>query len=127
MRKHTAHLTYGIPTLVITGIFAYAIDKRMPAFDALTAWIIAINIVAFVLYAYDKAIAGHRIVRVPELNLLAMVLFGAAPGAGVAMAIFRHKTAKTRFLLMYGLCLAGSLLLRGVYYQRLLPFLAGLR
>ena len=55
------------------------------------------NLVAFVLFAFDKAQARSGSHRVPELTLLIMCLLGGLPGGVLGMYIFRHKTEKTYF------------------------------
>ena len=59
----------------------------------LTGW----NVAVFALYGADKALAVLKRRRVPEKVLLEMTAFGGAPGAAVAMFLFRHKTRKTIF------------------------------
>ena len=61
-------------------------------------YLIAINIVAFLIYGIDKAKAnmnGAR--RVRERSLLIFALVGGSLGALVGMKIFRHKTQKLSF------------------------------
>lgn len=57
----------------------------------------AANAVAFLVYGWDKLCAklGRR--RVSERMLLLLAALAAAPGAWLAMSVFRHKTQKTRF------------------------------
>jgi uncharacterized membrane protein YsdA (DUF1294 family) len=61
------------------------------------AWLVAINLIAFCMYGYDKLIAGTSVVRVPERILLAQVLLGAVVLAPVACWLFHHKTHKSSF------------------------------
>lgn len=56
------------------------------------------NILAFVLYAYDKHLAIYKKFRIPEVLLYAVAFLGGAFGALCAMVFFRHKTAHTGFL-----------------------------
>ena len=58
----------------------------------LLAWLVAINLVAFVTYWYDKKIAGTGKTRVPELVLVSLAFAGGWMMAYVAMRIFHHKT-----------------------------------
>jgi uncharacterized membrane protein YsdA (DUF1294 family)/cold shock CspA family protein len=57
--------------------------------------------IAFFLYACDKSAAGHGRRRVPENTLHAVALFGGWPGALLAQDVFRHKTRKAEFQLMF--------------------------
>jgi len=76
------------------------------------AYLIGINAVTVLLYGYDKrqAIAGGG--RVPELVLHLAALAAGSPGALLAQILFRHKTRKFKFRLVFlGIialqCLAG--------------------
>lgn len=120
------YLTFGVLSFGISGVLAYVIWQSTPALDELGAWVVAVNFIAFLLYVYDKAIAGGGVTRVPEMILLALVLFGGGLGAGAAMALRRHKTSKPDFLALYGLCVIGSLLLRDMYYRSIQPALGTL-
>lgn len=61
------------------------------------AWLVALNIVTFFTYGYDKRIAGSQNRRIPESTLLGLALLGGTPLAIVGMYWFHHKTAKTSF------------------------------
>jgi uncharacterized membrane protein YsdA (DUF1294 family) len=79
---------------------------RYAATDALTSWLVAITVVTFLAYAYDKAIAGSARLRVPERLLLALALAGGALGAFLGMYLLRHKTAKSSFQVRFWLVVA---------------------
>jgi len=53
---------------------------------------VAINVIAFFTYWYDKRIAGSGRTRVPELVLVSLAFAGGWMLAYVAMRIFHHKT-----------------------------------
>jgi len=61
-------------------------------------FIIIINTLAFILIAYDKYLAKAQKNRISERTLLGFVFFGGTIGSGLAMLIFRHKTAKKAYL-----------------------------
>ncbi len=71
--------------------------------DWAVAWLIAISLVAFCTFAYDKSVAGSNRLRVPERVLLFLALVGGTLGALLAMQVFRHKTAKQSFQQQFGL------------------------
>lgn len=59
--------------------------------------LLLLNLGAFLLFGWDKKIAGTGRRRVPEARLLGLCLLGGWIGGWVAMSLFRHKTAKTSF------------------------------
>ena len=61
------------------------------------AYLVAINVVTFALYAYDKYCAQHGKWRVRESTLLIFAIIGGSIGAVAAMEIFRHKTLHLKF------------------------------
>lgn len=64
--------------------------------SGLLAWLVAINLIAFITYWYDKKIAGTGRTRVPELALVALAFAGGWMLAYVAMQIFHHKTGPNK-------------------------------
>lgn len=60
-------------------------------------YIIAINILAFLLYGIDKLKAKMNHWRVPESVLLGAAAIGGSVGALAAMLLFRHKTKHKKF------------------------------
>lgn len=73
-------------------------------------WIASASLIAFATYGWDKRRAGRGARRIPELALLSLALIGGSPGAALAMALFRHKTRKSRFLLGFAMVVAVQLL-----------------
>src|SRR5207248_2071724 len=65
------------------------------------AYLLAINLLAFAAYAFDKRRAGAGGRRVPEAVLLGLAYVGGTPGAGLAMFTLRHKTRKLSFLIPF--------------------------
>ncbi|HEY1012787.1 MAG TPA: DUF1294 domain-containing protein [Herpetosiphonaceae bacterium] len=82
------------------------------------AWIALISLVAFIAFVWDKAAARRAAGRTSERGLLWLVAAGGTLGAGLAMLLVRHKTAKSAFLrpfwLIVGLQVAGLLLARAL-------------
>jgi uncharacterized membrane protein YsdA (DUF1294 family) len=70
-------------------------------FTLLAAWLTAINLVAFGYYGYDKARARDRRSRVPEVVLHGLALAGGTLGAYLGMVLFRHKTLKGPFRVVF--------------------------
>lgn len=61
------------------------------------AYLAAVNVITFALFAYDKYCAQHDKWRVRESTLLFFAAIGGSLGAGAAMEICRHKTLHLKF------------------------------
>lgn len=68
----------------------------------LFAALAVMNLVTFIVFAYDKHIAqqrrGKR--RVPERTLLLLSFLGGCVGAALGMVLCRHKTKHAKFLIL---------------------------
>lgn len=64
---------------------------------AIVSYVLAINIVAFVIYGVDKWRALREHHRIRERTLWLFVLLGGTFGALAGMKLFRHKTRKVGF------------------------------
>ncbi|KPW39224.1 Integral membrane protein [Pseudomonas amygdali pv. mellea] len=65
--------------------------------------LIVMSLLAFVLYRHDKRQAGNGGQRTPENVLHATELLGGWPGALLAQQVFRHKTRKVPFQVVFWL------------------------
>jgi uncharacterized membrane protein YsdA (DUF1294 family) len=65
-------------------------------------YLIAVTVVGFAVYAWDKLSARSGWWRVPEMQLLGLSLAGGAAGGLAAMLLFRHKTRKLQFFVAQG-------------------------
>ena len=74
-------------------------DWTSAAFLALAGLYLLINLVAMIMYAYDKMMARKGDRRISERTLLLMALIGPF-GAMAGMKWFRHKTRKLKFKLV---------------------------
>ena len=63
----------------------------------LLCYLLAINLLAFILYGIDKYKAKHNRWRIPEAVLLWLAVLGGSPAALVAMHLFHHKTLHKKF------------------------------
>jgi len=68
-------------------------------FEIFLAIYAILNGIVFCVYAYDKRKAKRNSRRTSEKRLLILAFIGPI-GAYCAMNIFRHKTLKTKFLLV---------------------------
>ena len=69
--------------------------------DVIISYIVSINVIAFVLYGYDKMISNTDKTRVPEVVLHLVSLVGGSLAALFAQNLFRHKINKYKFKLIF--------------------------
>jgi len=112
---------FALVALLAVLLITYLQLLLFPTWDLVFAWLIAINIVTFVAFGYDKAVAPQGATRVPEAILLALTLLGGCIGAMLARPLFRHKTQKMSFRLIFWPCVIVSIVLVTVYYLALCP------
>jgi uncharacterized membrane protein YsdA (DUF1294 family) len=112
---------FALVALLAVLLITYLQLLLFPAWDVVFAWLIAINIVTFVAFGYDKAVAPQGATRVPEAILLVLTLLGGCIGAMIARPLFRHKTQKMSFRLIFWPCVILSIALVAVYYLVLCP------
>lgn len=98
--------------------------------SGLTPWQFALlwlyggmSVLAFLVFAYDKLIAGGKCRggkrrRIPEVRLYLLAFCGGWPGAWLAMALLRHKTSKTAFLWRFHLAQGANLALLGLFLAK---------
>ena len=85
-----------------------------------TAYLIVVaitSLVAFIAYGFDKRWARTGKRRVPEQTLHVMSLLGGWPGALAGQRLFRHKTQKLSFRIVFWLTVVMHLgVVGGVVY-----------
>ncbi|MDO8626100.1 MAG: DUF1294 domain-containing protein [Candidatus Magasanikbacteria bacterium] len=86
----------------------------------LSIYLVAINIAALFVYGADKIFAGAHAWRIRERTLLLLALFGGSAGALFGMNIFRHKTRKISFQILFVVILLIQLaaVVKLLQYQR---------
>jgi uncharacterized membrane protein YsdA (DUF1294 family) len=67
----------------------------------LGCWLVAVNVVTFGYYAYDKVCSQAGVGRVPEVVLHGLAALGGSPAAYLAMQLLRHKTVKGSFRILF--------------------------
>jgi len=82
----------------------------------LAAWLVGVNLSTFLLYAYDKSIAGGSATRVPEVVLHLAALLGGTPAALVGQVVLRHKTQKQPFRTIFMIIFAGQIVGMGLLW-----------
>jgi len=83
---------------VLTALTAFLLVAHLQA-GALLAYLLAVNLVTFGAYLYDKSVARGELPlwRVPEATLHLLALAGGTPAAIAAQQRLRHKTQKPSF------------------------------
>lgn len=77
----------------------------------LPTYYLAWSLVTFVVYGIDKLAAKRDTWRVSEPTLHLLSLLGGWPGALLGQRVFRHKTKKHRFRIVFWLTLILNLVL----------------
>jgi len=62
-------------------------------------YLLAINVVTFIVYGIDKLKAKKGLWRIPEATLLMLAVIGGSIGAWLGMMLWRHKTKHLKFKL----------------------------
>jgi uncharacterized membrane protein YsdA (DUF1294 family) len=70
------------------------------------AVVVIVSLITFVAYGFDKRRAQNDGRRVPGKTLHLMALLGGWPGALLGQKVFRHKTQKFSFRIVFWLCVA---------------------
>ena len=73
--------------------------------SALVSALLAINLATFPLWAWDKFQARRGGWRIPEATLHLVAALGAAGASMISMRLFRHKTKKRSFTILYSVLL----------------------
>lgn len=97
----------GATTLVLLAIAPVA--GRLPV--TVTAVYIVASALAFVMYGMDKSAARNERSRTPENTLHLIGLCGGWPGALVAQDVFRHKSRKVEFQVVFWLGVVANIAL----------------
>ena len=71
----------------------------MPRVQILPWYLLAVNVLEFLLMGADKRRAKKSAWRIPERTLLLTALIGGSLGGVLGMAVFRHKTRRWYFAL----------------------------
>lgn len=101
-RSNSPYWTFSLVAVVIVLVIALPLVFWLGIWW-LWAYLIAINVATFVLYGYDKAVAGGEQTRVPERVLHLAELLGGTPAAFVGQRVFHHKTQKSSFQVKFWL------------------------
>ena len=115
-RRHPSpvlfHLSIGLTVAALGALgLRLAAGGTWSAGPWVGAWLAAVNGTTFAYYGLDKARARWASRRVPEVVLHALALLGGSLGAFAAMQLFRHKTVKGPFRVVFWLIVAVQIVL----------------
>src|SRR5437868_10681114 len=85
-----------------------ALSREANAAHGAGCWLVAVNLVAFGYYGFDKHRARGLASRVPETVLHGLTVLGGSGGALAGMRTFRHKTLKAGFRVLFWLIVAAQ-------------------
>jgi uncharacterized membrane protein YsdA (DUF1294 family) len=96
------HFALGIALALAFAIGVwFALSRHVDGPHLVGCWLLAINVVTFGYYGYDKGRARSAGSRVPEVVLHGLSASGGSPGAFAGMHLFRHKTVKKSFRILF--------------------------
>ncbi|MCW5882552.1 MAG: DUF1294 domain-containing protein [Anaerolineae bacterium] len=82
----------------IVGLLLISVLRLALGWPWYWAWLVGLGTATFGLFGWDKMRAQAGQWRVPELVLLGFMVAGGCFGGALGMAVFKHKTRHTRFL-----------------------------
>ena len=92
----------------------------------LLIYFFGINVLAYIIYTYDKKQAIKHKYRVSEQFLLLLVVGGGMFGAILSMVINRHKIKKTTFIIKYIIAIVLFIYLLTEYNQLIITYINNL-
>ena len=92
--------------------------ELLTAATPISYYLVAVNIIAFILYGTDKAKAMHHQWRIKEAVLIGIAFAGGAFGAFAGMIVFHHKTRKMKFRILVPIAIIIWLTLGGFLAER---------
>jgi uncharacterized membrane protein YsdA (DUF1294 family) len=104
-------LTGACLALALTALLWFGLRGGSDWSHLLFCWLIAVNVTAFGYYGYDKGQARASADRVPEVVLHGFTAAGGGLGAYAGMQVFRHKTIKGSFRIVFWLLVAVQVVL----------------
>ena len=116
MSRGSVQFRFSLLTFGVVIVLAAVVGAMFADIDALWSWLIAINVVAFLVFGYDKAISGTGATRVPEIVLIGLTFFGGAVGVLVGRPVFHHKTKKVGFRLKFWFVVSIQIALATSYF-----------
>lgn len=108
-RRDWLHLLSRAPRLLVIPAFlyiAYTVSHGSPMFAQWMKIYGIASVACFIGYGLDKRAAQRKEWRISETVLILLGLVGGWPGAVLAQELFRHKTKKPAFRLLFWMSVA---------------------
>ena len=86
----------------------------------LLGYLLGINVLAFLLYGFDKWKAKKNKWRIPEKTLFGIAFLGGSLGALIGMQVFHHKTKHWSFKILIPVFLVLHVVLIDFYCTKIL-------
>lgn len=83
----------------------------------ITIYFVIVNLLAIVLFGYDKYCARRHKWRIPERTLLTSAIIGGSAGAYLGMVTFRHKTSHKLFQICIPMLLIAQIIILLIIYR----------
>lgn len=83
--------------LAVIGLALWQLTSLHPGW----IYLIAVSVITFLFYGFDKYQARQNGTRIPEAVLHLLALAGGTIGALLGQILFRHKTKKWQFRLVF--------------------------
>ena len=99
MPKHNPNQFFFVPAIILIAAVSGLLWRLQVSL--VYAFLIGISVITFVFYGYDKRRAVKNKSRVPEVILHMLALLGGTPGALLGQLLFRHKTKKLKFRIVF--------------------------
>lgn len=90
----------------------------MTCHTILAAYLLLINLVAFLAFGIDKLKARRGWWRIPEATLLTLAVVGGSLGALLGMKLWHHKTLHRKFCYGIPAIIVAQLLLVGFFLMK---------
>ena len=88
--------------------------------NLLYAYLLSVSVIAFLFYGYDKRQSMRNNWRIPEVVLHALALAGGSPGALAGQILFRHKTRKLKFRIIFAAIVILQVVLVNLYWTTIM-------
>jgi uncharacterized membrane protein YsdA (DUF1294 family) len=97
--------SFGLTALAIvaglTVLLWAALRWPLTWYHLAACWLVVVNLVTLAYFRFDKGRAGTTAMRVPEIVLHGLTAAGGTGGAYLGMWLFRHKTIKGQFQIVF--------------------------